>query len=165
MDDLTNAAKSLDKGVRFDENKIEELVEGDKNVPDDERTMEEVKKIANTIFKCIQFTTDCPSNHQSGKVPVLDLQLYVEEDGLVKHEFYEKPCANKFVIPAQSAHSKKMRMSLLVEEGLRRLRNSSRGLDGEVRRRVMTSWSMKLKRSGYPTTTRHQVISEAVKKF
>ena len=29
----------------------------------------------------------------------------------------------------------------------------------------MTSWSMKLKRSGYPTTTRHQVISEAVKKF
>ena len=82
VDDVTNAAKSLDKGVRFDENKmkmvrIEELVEGDKNVPDDERTMEEVKKIANTIFKCIQFTTDCPSNNQSGKVPVLDLQLYV----------------------------------------------------------------------------------------
>ena len=101
----------------------------------------------------------------SGKVPVLDLQIYVGEDRLVKHEFYEKPCANKFVIPAQSAHSKKMRMSVLVEEGLRRLRNSSRGLDGEVRRRVMTSWAMKLKRSGYPATTRHQVISEAVKKF
>ena len=105
--------------------RIEELVEGDKNVPDDERTMEELKKIANTIFKCIQFTTDCPSNNQSGKVSVLDLQLYVGEDALVKHEFYEKPCANKFVLPAQSAHTKKKRMPVLVEEGLRRLRNSS----------------------------------------
>ena len=69
------------------------------------------------------------------------------------------------MIPAQSAHSKKMRMSVLVEEGLRRLRNCSRGLESEVRRRVMTAWAMKLKRSGYPATTRHQVIREAVAKF
>ena len=60
--------------------RIEELLEGDRNVPEDERTMEELKKIANTVFKCIQFTTDCPSKNQSGKVPVLDLQLYVGED-------------------------------------------------------------------------------------
>lgn len=95
---------------------------------------------------------------------MLDLQLYVEDEQ-IKYEFFEKPCANKFVIPAQSAHSKKMRMSVLVEEGMRRLRNCARGLDGEVRRRVMTSWAMKLRRSGYPATTRHQVISEAVTKF
>ena len=55
-------------------------------------------------------------------VPVLDLQLYVGKDGLVKHVFCEKPCANKFVIPEQSAHSKKMKMSIgnsgVVPEGL-----------------------------------------------
>ena len=44
------------------------------NVSEDERTMEELRKIANTIFKCVQFTTEC-------KVPVLDLQLYVGEYG------------------------------------------------------------------------------------
>ena len=87
------------------------------------------------------------------------------EDGLVKYEHYEKPCANDFVIPENSAHSKKMRMSVLVEEGLRRLRNCSRGLDAGVRRKVMKAWAMKLRRSGYPETVRHQVISEAVRKF
>ena len=76
-----------------------------KNVPEDERTMEELRKIANTIFKCVQFTTECPSGQESGKVPVLDLQLYLGEDRLVKHEYYEKPCTNDFVIPAKSAHS------------------------------------------------------------
>ena len=72
----------------------------------------------------------------------------------MKHVFYEKPCANKFVIPEQSAHSKKMKMSILVEEGRRR-----------VRIRIMESWARKLRRSGYPASGRHQVISEAVTKY
>ena len=94
------------------------------------------------------------------KVSVLDLQVYVEENQF-KHEFYEKPVASKFVIPYSSAHSRKMKMAVLVEEGLRRLRNCSRGLDWEVSRKVMTKWSMKLRRSGYPATIRHQVIKTA----
>ena len=45
VDDVTEAAKALDPGVRFDETKmkmvrIEELVETDKNVPEVQRTME-----------------------------------------------------------------------------------------------------------------------------
>ena len=34
-----------------------------------------------------------------------------------------------------------------------------------VRKRVMTAWAAKLRRSGYPETVRHQVINEAVRKF
>ena len=99
--------------------------------------MEELRKIADTVFKWIQFTTDCPSSHEEGMVPVLDLQLYIGRDGLVKYEFFEKPCADRFVIPRQSAHSKRRKMSGLVEERLRRLQNCSRGLDFEVRHRIM----------------------------
>ena len=69
VDDNTVALKALDAGVRFDAEKIkmvvvQELVEKDKDIPEDIRTMEELKKIANTLYDCIQFTTDCPSNHQ-----------------------------------------------------------------------------------------------------
>ena len=62
--------KAVDPGVRFDETKmqmvrIEELVETDKNVLEDKRTMEELRKIANTVFQCNQFTTDSlPANRQ-----------------------------------------------------------------------------------------------------
>ena len=171
VDDNTVAMKALDAGVRFDAEKIkmsvvEELVESDKEVPEDKRTMIELNKIANTIYDCIQFTTDCPSNHQEGEgeMPVLDVQMHVEEETIL-YEFYEKPCASGLVIPANSAHSKQLKLSVMVEEGVRRLRNNSRGLDWEKRRKVMEEWSRKLKRSGYSATFRHQVIKAAVLKW
>ena len=50
VDDVTEVAKALDPGVRFDESKMKmvkiiELEESDMNVPEDERTMEELRKI------------------------------------------------------------------------------------------------------------------------
>ena len=56
-------------------------------------------------------------------------------------------------------------MSVLVEEGIRRLRNNSRGLAWEKSRSVMEKWSHKLRRSGYPETMRHEVIKTACEKF
>ena len=64
---------------------------------------------------------DGVSNHEEALCPVLDLQVFVQENQF-KHEFYEKPVACKFVIPHSSAHSRKMKMAVLVEEGLRRLK-------------------------------------------
>ena len=49
----------------------------EENLPEDERTMNLLKDIANTIYSCVQFTMDCPSSHQKGKVPVLDLKVYI----------------------------------------------------------------------------------------
>ena len=44
---------------------VEELVESDKEIVEDKRTMIELKKIANTIYDCTmehsQFITDCAS--------------------------------------------------------------------------------------------------------
>ena len=170
MDDVTEGLVELDPGVRFDPEKFkmvkhEELVESDKNVKGDKRTMDELKKIANTVYKCVQFTDDYPSNHPSGRMPVLDLQMFVSEKGQIMFEFFQKPMACKFVIPYKSAHSKKMKLAVMVEEGLRRLRNHSRGMDWEVKRKVMEEWSRKLRRSGYPQTFRHQVVKSAVVKY
>ena len=87
------------------------------------------------------------------------------KDGRLVHDHYKKPCASKFVISHSSAHSRKMKMAVLVEEGLRRLRNTSRGLEWERSRVVMEKWSQKLRRSGYPATIRHQVIKTALEKW
>ena len=62
----------------------------------------------------------------------------------------------------------KQRISVLVEEGVRRMRNCSRRLgddDWRVRSKVLEGWSMKLKRSGYQATTRHQVLKAAVERW
>ena len=66
------------------------------------------------------------------------------------------------MIPYTSAHSRKMKMAVLVEEGLR---NHTRGLEWERSRKVMEDWSRKLRRSGYPATMRHEVIKAAVDRY
>ena len=53
----------------------------------------------------------------------------------------------------------------MVEEGMRRLRNHSKGLDWQKIRRCMEKWAGKLKKSGYPETFRHQVVKAAVEKW
>ena len=83
-------------------------------------------------------TVDYPSSHREQKVPVLDLKVFTEGDQ-IHHEFYEKPCAAKQVIPYKSAHSRKMKMAVLVEEGLRS--------------------------SGYPETVRHDVIKTSFQRW
>ena len=127
VDDETEVMAAVELGVRYDGERlvrVEELVEEDEGVEDDLRTMNLLKTIANDITQCVQFTVDCPSLNQDRRVPVLDLGVSVE-DGQVVHDHYEKPCASKFVIPYTSAHSKQMKMAVLVEEGVRRLRNTS----------------------------------------
>ena len=167
VDDTTDGLVAVDPGVKFDGERLvkdDSKVEDDEKIPEDKRTMEVLKDIANTIFECVQFTVDYPSNYPNGKVPVLDLQVNIQNNKFT-HEFYEKPCASKMVIPHKSAHSRKMKMSVLVEEGLRRLRNNSRGLDVETSRKVMALWSRKLQRSGYPVTVRHEVIRTAYERW
>ena len=98
-------------------------------------------------------------------MPVLDIQMSLSNNNKIVYEFFEKPCANKFTITKASAHNNRMKMSVLVEEGVRRMRNCSRNLEPEVVNGVMGKWAEKLRRSGYPQTTRHQVIKTAVQKF
>ena len=119
VDDTTDVLVAVDPGVKFDGEKLvkdNDKVEEDEQIPEDKRTMEILKDIANTIYKCVQFTVDCPSKYLDGKVPVLDLQVYTRNNQIY-HEFYEKPCASKMVIPYKSAHSRRMKMTVLVEEG------------------------------------------------
>ena len=100
VDDETEVLAAIEPGVRYQRLvKIQEFVHED--------------EVMNEITSCIQFTIDCPSLNQDGKVPVLDLAVSVE-NGQIVHDHYEKPCASKFVIPHSSTHSKKMKMAVLV---------------------------------------------------
>ena len=167
VDDETDILVAVDPGVRFDGEKlekIEELVNDDEAIAEDERTLNLLKEIGGSIYKCVQFTIDCPSLQPGGMVPILDLKVYIENDQII-HEYFEKPVACKVTIPHSSAHSTKMKMAVLVEEGMRRMRNHSRGLEWEKRRRVMAAYSQKLRRSGYPKTIRHQVIKTVCERW
>ena len=134
VDDETEGLAAVDPGVRFVGDKlvkIEALIEQDKETAEDERTFNLLREIGDSIYPCVKFTIDVPSFHLDGRLPVLDLKLEVK-DGKFEHGFFEKACASEVVIPYTSAHSRKMKMSVMVEEGVRRLRNHSRGMEFEA---------------------------------
>ena len=172
VDDKTEGLVATDPGVRFDGKQLvkhEEWEDEDMGVNEYVRTFRILKEIGDTIFKCVKFTFDCPSLQPSKgqneeMVPVLDLKCYVVGEQFV-HEYYDKETACKYTIPYSSAHSDKMKMAVLVEDGLRRLRNYSQGLELEKKRLVLASYSMKLKWSRYPVTKRHQVIKTVCLKY
>ena len=167
VDDQMDTLAAIDPGVRFDGKKlvvVKKLLEEDKALAEDVRAMNNLKDIDNYSYNCMQYTIPCPTFHSSGMVPILNLQVNTENNQLV-HNFFEKTVACKGTIPYGSAHSLKMKMAVFVEEGMRRRRNMSRGLEWEHRRKVRTHFSMKLRRSGYPETTRHQVIKTVCEKW
>ena len=68
----------------------------------DRCTMETVRSAANTISRHIVMTCDYPTNNPSGKMPVLDIQCWIE-GGEVKYEHYRKPMASKYTLLEESA--------------------------------------------------------------
>ena len=49
--------------------------ENDENLPDNVRTMNLVKSVANDIDSMIQMTSGVPSNHEDKKVAILDMKV------------------------------------------------------------------------------------------
>ena len=72
---------------------LEEAIDEDKSLPADFRTAKLLKEIANTIIPMIKMNEDVPSNYQSGKLPILDLEVWVQGNRIY-HQFFKKPMAS-----------------------------------------------------------------------
>ena len=118
VDDLNMKSNKVPLGTTFNRvtkqlevRPLEQLSQEELNEPDDLRTANVVKEMANSIIPMFQRTVDCPSANPDHKLPVLDLKLWVsestKEDGSTMttsyYEFYRKPMANPTTIPASSA--------------------------------------------------------------
>jgi hypothetical protein len=146
--------------------------DGDSSEPADKRTMLEIQRIANTIHNSIQVTVDYPSNHASGRMPVLDLEQWiqpVEIDGNVKsqimHSHYMKPMSSKHVISKASALPMSTKMNILTADLIRVMRNVSEHCDAEEREKHVQHYVHRMQYSGYNQTDRVAVYKKAKRCF
>ena len=65
---------------------------------------------------------EVPSVHESGRLPVLYLGLFVANNK-IRSGFYSKPMASPYQIHYRSAISSRVKRDALLQEGLRRYRN------------------------------------------
>ena len=80
-----------------------------------------------SIDEDIQLTWDAPGNNQSGRMPVLDLEIWMEKDqegtSKIRFSFYEKPMASEYVIMKSSGLFWQTKRSSLAGEVSRRRLN------------------------------------------
>ena len=104
IDDQNIVVEELEPGSRYNREEekieiIEELIERDMEEPGDKRTFEIVRQVGDSLEEMIKLTADYPSNHVTGRVPILDMEVWIsrDEEGVskIRRSFYEKKMKNR----------------------------------------------------------------------
>ena len=104
VDDINVALAPIPKGFYWDKTEgkawkltwTQETEELDKErgSSDEERTLELVRELCNSLVPGLRLTKDLPEYHESKKCPMLDIQVWVQDgkcSKVIRHTFYQKP--------------------------------------------------------------------------
>ena len=170
VDDYNMVYFVLPAGTRWDEDKKkmvvqEDRIEEDEQRPGDIRTMEEMTKMANSIIPIIKWTNDCPSANPGGKMPILNLKVWVKGDvgeQTICFEPYRKPMAARTLILARSAMPSRIKRASFTQEAITLLRNCSPDTPWERKVEFLNDFCLRMKMSGYPEQYRKNIIESAL---
>ena len=132
VDDFSALSTRIEAGWRYkqDLSRMEWTQQAwneDQNKKADCITASVMSTIMSSIDEDIKFTWDAPGNNRNEKMPVLDLQIWLERDekgvNKVRFSYYEKPMASAVVINKRSALSWQTKKSSLAGEVARRILN------------------------------------------
>ena len=143
--------KALPPGSKLVNNELiidEEQLMADRDIPADQRTAKIFQSVANSICDFMQVTFDCPSLHESGFMPLLDIQVCMKNRNKILYKFYKKPIATKKVILSNSALPKNVKRASLTEGAIRRLRHTDQSLPWSEVSAILSEYSNELRLSG-----------------
>jgi hypothetical protein len=177
VDDVNCTVIAKPEGTILEEGKLvnsEERMEEDSRMTRDQRTGRLIREIANTIMPMIKMVEDCPENHVSKRIPILDLEVWIDreegEEGRggrleIRHRFFKKPMASEMTLNARLAYPTPGTRATLMEETLRRMRNNSPGRSWEEVGGFLTKWTLAMMRRGHCERFRKEIVERAVKRF
>ena len=96
---------------------------------------------------------------------MLDVKVWLnkDDDDKVYYEYYEKPTKSKFVISKSSAMPKTAKMESLSQGVFRRLHNTKREIDNNVKINILNKHMAQPKQSGYNEDERYNIIKVDIK--
>ena len=122
-----------------------------------QKTTEVLEGMMNSICSWLKLTMETEDDF-GGRLPTLDLSIWVGADNKVLFNFFEKPMASNVTIQKDSAMPENSKMATLNQELVRRMLNTSEDLAIEERILVVDNYCQKLANSGY----RKEQISKVV---
>ena len=125
-----------------------------------------VKEVANSIDPMINFTVDVPSDNDDGKVPMLDVKVWIDnDDNQVNYIFYQKPMKNRRVTMKSSAMPYRQKITVLSQEVFRRLHNTKHELHEKFKNEILNEFMIDLKISGYNQKERLNILKSGFKTY
>ena len=171
VDDSNVVTMAVERGARYDGERLivsEETFQQDEGIPADKRTMLVLQEIASHIHPSIRLTIDYPSNNTDGKVPMLNVKMWIEDINArrqIMYEHYEKPMSTKAVINARSALPMQTKRTMLSQEMLNILLHCSDQLPWESVCTHINKFMKKLQYSGYTQPFRYNVAKSALNAY
>ena len=98
-------------------------------------------------------------------LPCLDIQLWIDEEGMILHKFYSIPMTNPYLILQRSAVSPQVKRTTIFEESMRRLRNCSPELDWDTKAEILTKFAWQMYISGYDEKFRTSIITGSINMY
>ena len=98
-----------------------------------QKTTEVLSGMRNSICGYLTRTMETGDDFQDGRLPTLDLSIWIGENNKVLYIFFEKPMASTPTIQKKSAMPKNWRMATLNQELVRRMLITSEDLDMKER--------------------------------
>ena len=108
IDDSNQVAVVPPPGSWYDSNQKKVVIDANLAVAEeeeDERLARILKSIANMVHDDITMEDDHPGRHEDSKMPILDMKVWMDGDGCIMYQHYQKPMASKQVMHSQSAQS------------------------------------------------------------
>ena len=125
-----------------------------------------IKELADTIMPVtITMEVDMPSNHVGGKMPILDLECWVDKEGKIRHQFYRKPMATTKVMMARSAFGSGMKRAVMIQLAMRRMLNCSPSTKWQDKADFLSEFSLCMKEAGHTQRFRREIITRAVTSY
>ena len=170
MDDIRSFLKALKLGWRWVGGnlcytKSWEQEDRASGISASRRTALILVAIMNDIFPFLNFTIELGEDFVDGKLPSLDISIWVVGGRTILYEFFEKTMASNLMVEAGSALSKDVKLATLSEEVARRLRNTSVRLDSSRRLEIVERACTKMKTSGHSEEFIRLAVEQGIRSF
>ena len=142
--------------------------DGKDQVIKEQNTLKKCMQLADSIHPSIKVTGDIPSKYPDGKLPILDLKVWIGETQPGIHKVitshYMKDVSSRAVINCRSSHPTEMKKNVMVNEVLRILRNCNEYCSWSEVASHISYFMKRLQFSGYDHQFRYEVVKSALKK-
>ena len=153
-------------GWRWEEGRLQFCIKWQKedwSLTPTERTKRVVAGSLNEVESFLMFTTESGEDFEDGWLATLDTSLKVDQNNKVLFRYWEKPTNTNRVVQKRTAMGENMKVQILSADMIRRIANTSEGLEREDYARIVDRYAKKLINSGYGEDQTRRIILGGIK--